>query len=77
MPVPFQEALHEYHQTLLNGSDEQLLDRTFRDHLGYLIEAMKNIDSYAKETVFDDLLRHHPELDYEPIAQQIAQTLGR
>lgn len=73
MPVPFTEQIFEYHQTLLNGSNEELLDETFRERLGWLIEAMTNIDSYAKIMVFEDLIRCHPKLDYK----QIASTLDR
>lgn len=73
MPTPFREQLFEYHRTVLNGSDEELLDHNFREQLAYLIEAMTNMDSYAKEIVFEDLVSCYPKLDYE----QIAQTLKR
>ena len=73
MPTPFQQQLFEYHRIVLNGSDEEILNNSFREQLGYLIEAMTNMDSDAKGDVFNDLVSCYPKLDYE----QIASTLKR
>lgn len=71
MPVPFDEQLHEFHQTLLNGSDEELLDRVFREELASLIQEMTNMDTYAKRAVFHDLVSCHSELDYKLLASTL------
>lgn len=73
MPTPFQEQLFEYHRIILNGSDEEFLNNNFREPLGYLIEAMSNMDTDARQIVFNDLVSCYPKLDYE----QIASTLKR
>jgi hypothetical protein len=73
MSVQFRKQLLEYHRTVLHGPDEELLDHNFRERLAYLIEAMTNMDSNAKQIVFDDLVSCYPKLDYE----QIASTLKR
>jgi len=73
MTTPFQQQLFDYHRIILLGSDEEFLDNNFRESLGYLIEAMSNMDTAAKGDVFNDLVSCYPKLDYE----QIASTLKR